>query len=821
MKSYIPWTKARSSVKSRTLPDRLNARSPLWPAAMRRVLAALCLCSLLAACRIAVEVPEGGSVESLSGAYSCQAGQVCNIRVNDVFFDETFVAVPAEGYFFKKWTRKPNAFCGDKLTDCALATTGFVGHQGLLDILESNKTFYLSPQFEKIPQIMEEDISTEGKRSERKDGFTIAGKLVIRHPSNVDQVFEDADLDVRFNDDGELYSMTGTAVVPNLLFENITLENKLRAEVGYRTGAEINADKAIEINLRDERRYMVMLLDQELDIKIADPDKPGQAKKEKITTPLSGKIIFILDTNDPMFYRYGETPLYGAYGDARSKGGLLPFVPALEVPGIDRFDGHRYYTGKYGVGIKLVDLLQLEGEMVVLEPDFTEIDFSRPFEPLKEYRAGFNGAAKLVFSVVGFGFFEMEVAKASAMINAGPRPKSGNTPQRGAMKMVTVVEPQKSPLPEWMPIRPSRSMNVVLEAGSSGKPVLTMTGGFESTLPRAEVEGLIRITPDAVTLSGSVIDPRLTVPITMTFRDNETRARVGINVDLTDQIASNISEEFDNVVREIEDAKARLEEAIADYEFELSLRGLRQALPGITDAVRSELKKIPGVVYDKVRSKAITEIDKYRCPVICIISKTTRNNIASSIARKAEDRAESEIQPYLNLMTKLKTLAQSPNDEELLDALESALRLAYSYRTFKRTISYEIGIPKVLTKTFSYKIDERILDSATAARILQAADNIQFIPATSDIVIKGQQILDQLPDEEIVSRIRREVENGVAQVPGVSEVTYVVRGGNYQAAVKFTDGSVYQVDFNVLNPSEAAQGIADLVANELLAKSRP
>ncbi len=393
------------------------------PMTILRTLGAICIASALAACRIAVEVPEGGSVVSASGAYSCSAGQVCNIRVNDVFFDETFTAVPAEGYFFKKWTRKPNAFCGDKLTDCSLATTGFVGKQALLDILESNTTFYLSPEFEKIPVVMEKDISTEGTRVARKDGFNIAGTLVIRHPDNVDQVFEEADLKVRFNDKGEMYSLTGTTVVPNLLFENITAEGKTRAEVGYRTGAEINADKAIEINLRDERRYLVMLLDQNVDIKIADPDKPGQTKKQKITTPASGKIIFILDTADPMFYRYGENSLLGAFGEGRSGGALLPFVPDLEVAGIERFDGHQYKTGAYSLGIKLIDLLELEGEMIILDPDFTQINFSKPFETLKEYRAGFNGSAKLILSVAGFGFFEMEVAKASAMINAGPRPK--------------------------------------------------------------------------------------------------------------------------------------------------------------------------------------------------------------------------------------------------------------------------------------------------------------------------------------------------------------------------------------------------------------
>ena len=42
-----------------------------------RTLSVLCLTSLLAACKVAIEVPDGGSVVSASGAYACEAGTVC------------------------------------------------------------------------------------------------------------------------------------------------------------------------------------------------------------------------------------------------------------------------------------------------------------------------------------------------------------------------------------------------------------------------------------------------------------------------------------------------------------------------------------------------------------------------------------------------------------------------------------------------------------------------------------------------------------------------------------------------------------------------
>jgi len=106
-----------------------------------------------------------------------------------------------------------------------------------------------------------------------------------------------------------------------------------------------------------------------------------------------------------------------------------------------------------------------------------------------------------------------------------------------------------------------------------------------------------------------------------------------------------------------------------------------------------------------------------------------------------------------------------------------------------------------------------------ADRILEAANNLHLIPATSDLVVKGRQILDQLPAEEVIKRIRQELKDGVRQVPGVREVSYTVRGDDYEAAVIFADGRKFEVDFNVLNPRQAARGISELVADQLLAAS--
>jgi hypothetical protein len=107
-------------------------------------------CTLIAACKIEIPVPQGGHVTTLSGEYSCAAGTTCVIDVEDILFDETFSAVPAPGYEFKHWKKRKRGFCGDKVGACHLFTTTFAGKESLLSILASDMVFFLEPVFERI-----------------------------------------------------------------------------------------------------------------------------------------------------------------------------------------------------------------------------------------------------------------------------------------------------------------------------------------------------------------------------------------------------------------------------------------------------------------------------------------------------------------------------------------------------------------------------------------------------------------------------------------------------------------------------------------------
>ncbi len=115
-------------------------------------IAILASCSALAGCKVQLSSPTGGSIATVSGNYSCAANANCPpIDVNDIFFDETFIAKPAAGYEFTGWKKRQRGLCGGSTKNCRLFTSGFAGNDDLLGFLaRPNEVFYLEPVFTRI-----------------------------------------------------------------------------------------------------------------------------------------------------------------------------------------------------------------------------------------------------------------------------------------------------------------------------------------------------------------------------------------------------------------------------------------------------------------------------------------------------------------------------------------------------------------------------------------------------------------------------------------------------------------------------------------------
>jgi len=125
------------------MPHRRVIKTARWLGRTIIVFAA----ALLAACRIELQAPAEGAIGTQSGAIECASGQACTVEVDDLFFDEKFIGVPAPGWHFTEWKKEYLFGCGGNSKPCYLSTTGFGGTDLEALLEDPEAVIYLQPQF--------------------------------------------------------------------------------------------------------------------------------------------------------------------------------------------------------------------------------------------------------------------------------------------------------------------------------------------------------------------------------------------------------------------------------------------------------------------------------------------------------------------------------------------------------------------------------------------------------------------------------------------------------------------------------------------------
>lgn len=113
---------------------------------LRRLLPAILLIGL-AGCKLVIQVPVGGHVTTASGAYSCGAGETCEISIDDVNFAEHFSGVADAGYVFLGWKAVTRGLCGDYYSSCYVSPLRFGDFPAVHELVASDEVFYLVPEF--------------------------------------------------------------------------------------------------------------------------------------------------------------------------------------------------------------------------------------------------------------------------------------------------------------------------------------------------------------------------------------------------------------------------------------------------------------------------------------------------------------------------------------------------------------------------------------------------------------------------------------------------------------------------------------------------
>lgn len=111
------------------------------------------IAGLIGGCKLAIVVTSGGDVTSLSGTRDCAGSATCEVEITDTTFEETFTAIPREGYVFSHWQAgvagEERYLCpGSTNPVCLISNTAFAGIPAIELLIDEGAFYYVLPRFE-------------------------------------------------------------------------------------------------------------------------------------------------------------------------------------------------------------------------------------------------------------------------------------------------------------------------------------------------------------------------------------------------------------------------------------------------------------------------------------------------------------------------------------------------------------------------------------------------------------------------------------------------------------------------------------------------
>lgn len=655
-----------------------------------------------------------------------------------------------------------------------------------------------------------DDISTTGTVTEIEGGINIDGPVAIQLEDDSTFEIDESDLDMLFDEAGKLIDVSGEATLEGELTDTLTVTSRVRTEVGFRTGAQINEDPDFGIQLLEDRDYLVFYLGGDANLQIENRQTPGTFEEITLSSPLDSRAFILVDPRDPMSYRFGSTALVASYGWGESTDGLLPFSPRLDFGELDSFTGHRLENGAMGIGFKVFDFFEIEGTRVIKDPQFSDINWDDPFASEIEAKAGINGGLDFSFGVLGIGVFAFDLVDTSGTIDLG------FDRQQAAFDLR--IQPDVSWVPDWFHFVPETEATGRLFVNGDTSFALDLTSRYKSTIPEANLAGTMSVDNDSTTLTGTTINTGQTLEASITFENERTTGRVSFPEEFVDEIHGQVRAEVDNMMNGAEDKVAALENAKTEYEFEASLRGLRPQLPVIADSVTRLLDSLPDTVENAARSQTRNYINN-TCRTVAVrvclrtfLSERAQNSIVASAGTNAREEVVEAIETPKEVMAELKKQALEGDDDALRGALKDALTAAYDQRNLSKEVSIEHDFGGIFGRRTIYTttVQRQIMNAAQQKTILDARDYVDYIPAASQTYIQAQAIIDAIPANEVLQDVKDQVDESFDAVPSIGGVGYIAEAGTYRGFLTI-GGTDYDVGFNVLDPVALSKGVAELI----------
>lgn len=602
--------------------------------------------------------------------------------------------------------------------------------------------------------VTKEDIQTEGTITETDNGFMLEGELRMETDSMGIVVFKNADVDLQFNADGTLNGVSGTVEVPSPsnYFE---FTDPIQADIGFFTGKYLNENRDFEILLVDDISYFVYNIAVTVELKIGANDDPNAVKPLSIKPPVGGHITFIADYNDPMFFFSVGNDLLGGASVGASFKGNIPYVPTNPVEDVVSFGAKSVRGGSFSFW----KIMEVSGVFYENKEMSADINFEEPMaaELGVGYMAGINGELTISAPIKSFGSLGFPIGEGSAAFVAEATTNNGVVAKAFFNGL---VEPDTSWWPDIIPLTANGKLNAYGYVAQTGNFDFGLSGSFGISTPKSSVdaEGILRATNEAFTMEGRVSVNDETWGAKATFSKDETLYVASPPEGFLNGVSAIVTQQIDSAFAVHEKALEDLKKASENYEIELSLRGLRDILPGVINKANRIIdESVDSGIANGIKQakKRLRDRDRVLCS----------HNITSVV--------NSIVDPYRDALAQLKKAVETTSDtEQTRIELEAALRHLISLA--KINVTREIRIVHggtlfkcsalTLTEKRTVTIMETVISDEHIAQLTRAADNVKYIGEASNIKIEAQLIVDRLPSIEDLENLKNGINDCVSQI---------------------------------------------------------
>jgi len=634
-------------------------------------------------------------------------------------------------------------------------------------------------------QFTRDDLTAEGEVVETTTGYTVKGALHVDTDEGTTSFLE-ANLNVEFDDDGRVMNVTGSAQVPSP-HERVEFADPVQADVGFFRGGWLNENREF-IPLKDDTDYFVFNIALTFEMRIATGDTGEEATRPVVVkAPLGGQILMIIDYNDPMYYTYAAQDLIGDAGVGWSLHSRIPFVPTHPVEGLGFFDGQNTRVGSMTV----FKILSVSGQSV--DNEYTEVHLYEK-DPLaldlrSGYQMGTNGAMALDLFVKDVVGVDLPIADGTCAVFA-------EASVQDIFQGYAYLNGETADFSWWpafIPAKPAHKLETRGIVHHTGDFDIEVWGQYGWELPTGlyAMNGGFRFNNEALTLKGGIVVSDVDYQIVGTVAADATRVGVTPPPELINMIDGRVHTELDDRIAAPQKAWDDLQAATADYEVELSLRGLRSLLPGIVDVAKKKLSDG--------------------------IAAELRNHEGKVYYNQLKSHLHSKDDAYYTALNRLKAAAQEIRDNDTTRReIEAALRAMAAKKIFKTTFEYKVLGQVVKT----VNVSKRIMSDTNANKLITAANNVQYIKETADRKILMQEIYDNVPDKEIFEQVKDDIENGVALIPGMGDMgfEYAHDGSKTLNVYVMIDGQRHDMgEVDVFSVPEMAAAISSVIVDVLTA----